>query len=117
MVCFPYSPHDLRDRPCPINVSTLTSNDNTLKQSSEQMLILLKILPFLQNNVKESLHMCMRFESKHRFFKRWASKLNFKNICKTLVQLNQRFECSHNVNGRQHPIFSNEKELGPTSEV
>lgn len=23
-------------------------------------------------------HMCMRFESKHCFFKQWASKLNFK---------------------------------------
>ena len=173
MYCFPYSPLDLRDRPCPITASTLSSNDNRLKQSSGQMLVLLKILPFLLNNVKDSefvqfiielveitqillapvislhtiaqlfpekniipkqhyllhmpsqiaalgpmvRHMCMRFESKHRFFKRWAAKLNFKNICKTLIQHNQRFECSQNVSGNQHPIFTKDRELGPVSEA
>jgi hypothetical protein len=41
---FTYSPSDVKDKPCPISVSTMASNDNKLKQSSGQMLILLKIL-------------------------------------------------------------------------
>lgn len=187
MLSFPYSPLDIRDRPCPITVNTLASNDNKLKQSSGQMLVLLKILPFLMNNVEGNVymqlilevieitqilfapvislqtisrlrllieqhlkhfkqlfpdnniipkqhyllhlptqimslgpmvrHMCMRFESKHCFFKQWSSKLNFKNVCKSLVKHNQMFECSQNVNGPQHPIFSSERELGPVLEV
>lgn len=44
---FPYSPLDVRDRPSPIYVSTLTSSDGKLKQSSGQMLVLLRILPFV----------------------------------------------------------------------
>lgn len=62
-------------------------------------------------------HMCMRFESKHCFFKQWSSKLNFKNICKSLVNHNQLLECCQNEMGSEHPIFVNEKELGPVSEV
>ena len=42
---FPYSPLDVRDRPSPISLSTLMSNDGKLKQSSGQMLVLLRILP------------------------------------------------------------------------
>lgn len=34
-------------------------------------------------------HMYMRFESKHCFFKQWASKLNLKNICKSLINQKQ----------------------------
>lgn len=50
---FPYSCVDVRDKPCPISVNTLSSNDNKLKQSSGQMLVLLKILPFLYDHVEE----------------------------------------------------------------
>lgn len=53
MQSFPFSPIDVRDKPCPISVSTLASNDNKRKQSSGQMLILLKIMPFLLNSKKK----------------------------------------------------------------
>lgn len=187
IIGFPYSPQDTRDRPCPIAYSTLASNDNKLKQSSGQMLVLLKILPFLLDVIKGSAyfsfilelleivqllfspvicletidklkvlieqhlqhfkdlfpdsnitpkqhylihvpsqikllgpmlrHMCMRFESKHCFFKKWVSKVNFKNVCKSLIRHNQMFECCQNVNSSNHPIFTSECVLGPVSEV
>ncbi|XP_034057976.1 uncharacterized protein LOC117536966 isoform X2 [Gymnodraco acuticeps] len=187
MQSFPFSSIDVRDKPCPVSVNTLSSNDNKLKQSSGQMLILLKIMPFLLNNMKGNIyvkfilelieivqivfapvislqtvlrlkqmieqhlkqfkqlfpdknvtpkqhymlhlptqilslgpltrHMCMRFESKHCFFKQWSSKLNFKNVCKSLVNHNQLLECCQNEMGIEHPIFLHEKELGPVSEV
>lgn len=50
-------------------------------------------------------HMCMRFESKHCFFKQWASKLNFKNVCKSLVKHNQLYECCQNEVAMEHPLF------------
>lgn len=62
-------------------------------------------------------HMCMRFESKHCLFKQWASKLNFKNICKSLISQNQLYESSQNVDPSLHPTFSNEREMGPVSEI
>lgn len=184
---FPYSPVDIRDKPSVITYSTLASSDNKLKQSSGQMIVLLKILPFLidaakgtehyafilelieivqillapvislqtinklkilieqhlkhmkalfpYNNITPKQHylihtpsqikrlgpmvrhMCMRFESKHCFFKQWASKINFKNVCKSLIKHNQMYECCQNVDSFDHPIFSNECTLGPTSEV
>ena len=183
---FPYSPLDIRDKPCPISVSTLAANDNKLKQSCGQMFILLKILPFLLHDVDSEyvrfinklieivqivlapvislqmisqlkimieehlyqfkhlfpesnvipkqhymLHlpsqikalgpltrsMCMRFEAKHSYFKQWASTLNFKNVCMSLAKHNQFLECCQNDIGVEHPIFANEKELGPVSEV
>ncbi|XP_034078395.1 uncharacterized protein LOC117550156 isoform X1 [Gymnodraco acuticeps] len=184
---FPYSPLDVRDRPSPISPSTLMSTDGKLRQSSGQMLVLLRILPFvlehlnvnayvqlimdlieivqivfapvltiatvsrlkllIESHLKhwkelfpdhnvtpkqhymihlpsqiESLgpmvrHMCMRFESKHCLFKQWASKLNFKNVCKSLINQNQIYESCQNVDPSKHPIFSNEKEMGPVSEV
>ncbi|XP_061734388.1 uncharacterized protein LOC133537390 [Nerophis ophidion] len=186
IIGFPYSPVDMRDKPCPISVTTLSSNDNKLKQSAGQMLVLLKILPFLIDTTGENAHtqlllklleivkilfspiialatlprlkllieqhlrhfkqlfpdlniipkqhyllhlpsqikalgptvrhMCMRFESKHCFFKQWAIKSSFKNICKSLVKHNQLYECSQNVHDK-HPIFCNDIEIGPTSEV
>ncbi|XP_051558169.1 uncharacterized protein LOC127443496 [Myxocyprinus asiaticus] len=186
IIGFPYSPVDARDKPCPISVNTLSSNDNKLKQSAGQMLVLLKILPFLIDTIEENdytqmllklleivkilfspiialptlsrlkllieqhlkdfkqlfpdtniipkqhyllhlpsqikalgpmvRHMCMRFESKHCFFKQWALKSSFKNICKSLVKHNQLYECSQNVH-EKHPIFSSEVEMGPVSEV
>ncbi|KAM7366747.1 hypothetical protein PAMP_014697 [Pampus punctatissimus] len=187
MQSFPLSLVDVRDKPCPISVSTLASNDNKLKQSSGQMLILLKIMPFLLNTIEKNeyvqfvldlieiiqilfapvlsvqtvlrlrclieqhlkvfkqlfpenniipkqhyllhlpaqilslgpmvRHMCMRFESKHCFFKQWSSKLNFKNVCKSLMKHNQLFECCQNEIGMEHPMFLHEKEVGPVSEV
>ena len=184
---FPYSPLDVRDKPSPIAYSTLASSDSKLKQSSGQMIVLLKILPFLIDTAKDTeyykiilelieivkilfapviglqtinelkrlieqhlkhmksvfpdnnitpkqhylihapsqikllgpmvRHMCMRFESKHCFFKQWASKLNFRNVCKSLIRHNQMYECCQNVSHSEHPIFSNECALGPTSEI
>ncbi len=58
----------------------------------------------------------MRFESKHCFFKQWALKSSFKNICKSLVTHNQLYKCSQNVH-EKHPIFSSEVDMGPVSEV
>lgn len=167
-------------------LSIQSSNDNKLKQSAGQMLVLLKILPFLIDKIGENdytqmllklleivkilfspiialstlsrlkllieqhlqhfkqlfpdaniipkqhylLHlpsqikalgptvryMCMRFESKHCFFKQWALKSSFKNICKSLVKHNQLYECSQNVH-EKHPICSSEVDMGPASEV
>lgn len=183
---FPYSPLEIRDKPCPISVATLAANDNKLKQSCGQMLILLKILPFLLNAVdneyvkfilklieivqivlapiisfetvlklrrmvEQHLHqfkqlfpeanvipkqhymlhlpsqiislgplirsMCIRFEAKHRYFKQWASKLNFKNVCKSLANHNQLLEWCQNEIATEHPIFANETESGPVSAV
>lgn len=51
IIHFPYSPLDIREKPCPISVSTLAANDNKIKQSCGQMLILLKILPFILNDI------------------------------------------------------------------
>lgn len=56
----------------------------------------------------------MRFESKHRFFKKWSSKLNYKNVCKSLVNHSQVVESVHS---HTNEIFAHEKELGPVSEV
>lgn len=185
IINFPYSPLDMRDKPCPISVNTLAANDNKLKQSCGQMLILLKIIPFLFNDmdneyvtfilkliqivqivlapvislqtvlqlrhmIEQHLHqfkelfpeanvipkqhymlhlpsqiislgplvrsMCMRFEAKHSYFKQWASKLNFKNVCKSLANHNQFLECCNEI-GIEHPIFATERESGPVSAV
>ena len=48
---YPYS-SDVQDRPCPIIVTKLASNDNKLKQASGQMLVLLKISPFVLDSCK-----------------------------------------------------------------
>ncbi|KAL3970579.1 LETM1 and EF-hand domain-containing protein 1, mitochondrial [Sarotherodon galilaeus] len=183
---FPYSPLEIRDKPSPISFGTLAANDNKLKQSCGQMLILLKILLFLlygveseyvvfirklimivqivlapiislqtvlqlRSMIEEHLYqfkqlfpevniipkqhymlhlpsqilslgplirsMCMRFEAKHSYFKQWASKLNFKNVCKSLANHNQFLECCQNEIGTEHPIFAKEKESGPVSAV
>ncbi|XP_062863880.1 uncharacterized protein LOC134325564 [Trichomycterus rosablanca] len=183
---FPYSPLDIRDKPCPVSVSTLTASDNKLKQSCGQMLILLKVLPFIlydlddeyvtfivklieivqivlapiislqtvirlklmieehlsqfkhlfpETNVIPKQHymlhlpsqiqslgplirtMCMRFEAKHSYFKQWAPKLNFKNVCKSLAKHNQFLECCQHEIGIEHPIFATERELGPVTDI
>ncbi|CAJ1050800.1 uncharacterized protein LOC127420693 isoform X2 [Xyrichtys novacula] len=54
IIGFNYSPLDARDKPCPISVNTLTSDDNILKQSAGQMLVLLKILPFLFDTIGDN---------------------------------------------------------------
>lgn len=184
IVRLPYSPLDVRDEPSLISYSTLASNDNKLKQSSGQMIVLLKILPFLIDKVKDNecyslilelieivqilfalvisfqtiyrlkmpiehlkhmkrispdnnitpkkhylihvplqiknlgpmvRHMCMRFESKYCFFKQWVSKVNFKNVCKSLIRHNQMYECCQNLICAEHPIFSSERILRPSS--
>lgn len=62
-------------------------------------------------------HMCMRFKYKHCFFKQWASKLNFFYICKSVINQNQTYESWQNVDSSMHLIYSNEREMGPVSEV
>lgn len=49
-----YSLLDVRDKPCPISVNTLSSNDNKLKQSAGQMLVLLKSMHECSQNVHET---------------------------------------------------------------
>ncbi|KAL2076343.1 hypothetical protein ACEWY4_028044 [Coilia grayii] len=184
---FSYSPLDVRDKPSTISLSTLMSNDGKLRQSSGQMLVLLRILPFVLERLEKNAyvqliiklieivqivfapvlsiatvcrlkqliqdhlsdwkalfpdrsvtpkqhymlhlpsqikllgpmvrHMCMRFESKHCLFKRWAGKINFKNVCKSLVRKNQIHESCQNISTSAHTLFSHEKDLGPMSEV
>lgn len=37
---------------------------------------------------------CMRFEAKHKYFKKVGQKIgNFKNIAKTVATRHQRFSC------------------------
>ena len=64
-------------------------------------------------------HCCMRFEARHRYFKELAPQQNFKNICLSLAEHCQRDLCKdfQTENPRQHPLFSSERELGPTSVV
>lgn len=50
------------------------------------------------------------------FFKQWALKSSFKNVCKSLVKHNQLYECSINVH-EKHPIFLSDLEIRPVSEV
>lgn len=38
-------------------------------------------------------------------------------MCKSLVNRNQLLECCQSEAGTEHPIFVNEKGLGPVSEV
>lgn len=53
-MAFPYSPVDARDKPGPISVNALSSNDYKLKQSAGQMLVFLKILPFFIDKIGEN---------------------------------------------------------------
>lgn len=62
-------------------------------------------------------HMCMRFESKHCFFKQCSSRLHYKNVCKSLVRHNQMFESCQNTSRENHPVFSKDVIVGPASEV
>ena len=61
--------------------------------------------------------MCIRFEAKHSYFKQWASKLNFKNVCKSLANHNQFLESCQNDIGVERQIFANERVSGPVSAV
>lgn len=46
---------------------------------------------------------CMRYEGKHRYFKRWAKIMgNFKNIAKTLAMHHQRNLCYELVGGTSY---------------
>jgi hypothetical protein len=51
------------------------------------------------------------------YIKQWVSKLNFKNVCKSLANHNQFLECCQNEIGIEHPIFASERESGPVSAV
>ncbi len=53
---FPYSPLDVGDRPSPISLSTLMSSDGRLKQSSGQILVLLRILPFVLESLEDNVY-------------------------------------------------------------
>jgi hypothetical protein len=58
---------------------------------------------------------CMRFEAKHRYFKRLATKQNFLNLSKSLASRYQNDEClSQNSDECQnHPLFASELIVGP----
>lgn len=75
---------------------------------------------------KQTLHLgplirnsCMRFEARHQYFKDLATRQNFKNICLSLAERCQYDDCADFINEdpSNHPLFSGEKELGPTKEV
>ncbi|KAG7220238.1 hypothetical protein INR49_018358 [Caranx melampygus] len=51
---FPYSPIDMDDKPDPISVITMASNDDKPHQTPGKMLILLKTIPFLLSSVKKT---------------------------------------------------------------
>lgn len=81
IICFPSSPVDARDKPCPISVNTLSSNDNKLKQSAGQMLVLLNILPFLIDKIGENDYTQMLLkllESQNSVFTYYCSLNSFK---------------------------------------
>ncbi|KAK0138672.1 hypothetical protein N1851_024793 [Merluccius polli] len=54
-------------------------------------------------------HMCMRFESKHCFFKQWASKLNLKNVCKSLIRHNQILYIGTSIINKSNMSYLKEK--------
>ena len=57
----------------------------------------------------------MRFESKHQYFKKMASKQNFLNLSKSLASRYQTYECVSQVgNPSHHPLFSSELNAGPS---
>ena len=85
--------------------------DNNVKQKQHYMVHFSSQIAALGPLTR---HMCMRFESKHRFFKKWASKLNYKNICKSLVDHSKVIESTQN---ETNYMFTHEKELGSLSEV
>ena len=64
-------------------------------------------------------HCCLRFEARHRYFKDLAPQQNFKNICLSLGERCQFDDCAdcEIENPIQHPLFSTEKEDGPTKRV
>ena len=59
---FPYSSLDVRDRPSPISVGTLTSSYGKLKQSSGQMLVLLRILTFVLESLEVNAYVHLIIE-------------------------------------------------------
>ena len=58
---------------------------------------------------------CMRFEVKHKYFKRLAVKQNFLNLSKSLATRYQKDECLSQVSddSRNHPLFASELIVGP----
>lgn len=184
---FQLSYFDRKDKPCEIQPTVLFSDDSRLKQTASQMMVFLKILPFvllglvssenehfrfiiqllniyhilvspvislgalsiLKDWINDHLkkfkelfpnltilpkqhylihfpktikrfgppirYSCMRFEAKHKYFKRLAVKQNFLNLSKTLATRYQKEECISQVGDDpyHHPLFSSELSVGP----
>lgn len=118
--------------------SPVTSKEtiNEIQNSIETHLVLFKEL-FPQINITPKMHYmlhiptqmaalgplirhcCIRFEARHRYFKELAPQQNFKNICLSLAEKSQLDDCADfdTENPSEHPLFSTDKELGPTTPV
>ena len=58
----------------------------------------------------------MRFEARHRYFKRLATQLgNFINVSYSLAMRHQRLKCYHNIENTT--IEGEETEIGPCKSV
>ena len=57
---------------------------------------------------------CMRYEAKHRYFKRWSNIMgNFKNIAKTLAMHHQKYICYHLLKSENSSFLSSPPLVGP----
>ncbi len=122
IIGFPYSPKDTRDRYCPIAYSTLASNDNKLKQSSGQMLVLLKILPFLLDVIKGSAYFSFILELLEIVQILFSPVICLETIDKLKVLIEQHLKhfkdlfSDYNITPKQHYLIhvpSQIKLLGP----
>lgn len=122
IIGFPYSPQDTRDRPCPIAYSTLASNDNKLKQSSGQMLVLLKILPFLLDVIRGTAYFSFILEFLEIVQILFSPVICLETIDKLKVLIEQHLKhfkelfSENNITPKQHYLIhipSQIKLLGP----
>jgi len=56
----------------------------------------------------------MRYEAKHRYFKRWATIMgNYKNISKTLALHHQRYICYQLADNSNNAFLNKLTTVGP----
>ena len=57
---------------------------------------------------------CMRYEAKHRYFKRWANIMgNYKNIPKSLAMHSRRLLCYYLSHSGESSFVSSTISVGP----
>ncbi|XP_077870141.1 uncharacterized protein LOC144363069 [Saccoglossus kowalevskii] len=111
---------DVKNKPSEILQKTLDSDDNRLRQSASQMHVFMKILPFfLAKTIRKYgppiRYSCMRYEAKHKLFKRLSQKQNFSNLPKSIAERYLKAECLSYIDDdpSTHPLFSTEQITGP----